>query len=1032
VSFLARQDLFLTRAERRRRLRNRASDRLANKAHEADFQPSGKARNLSQLLMATALGAAPGLGAAQDVSLDGRSNSTIRINGVVTDVRTSTIRNGSGVNSFNKLNVSQGRTVNLHVPAGADRTINLVRDRRSDIAGTLNSMQGGQIGGGIIIANPNGLIVTSSGRVNAGSFSVSTPTTDFIDTFFDSAGRPRDAAMQALIDGTAPQQSGAGIVINGQVRAGSHVRLRAGGDIDVGGREAFVSQFANTGSVRLQAGGNVTVSGTIRAQRAGSRDGGSIDVRGAGDAVISGTLDASGVGDGHGGRVVVLVDRDAVLEQSGTMLAEAPGAGDGGFIELSGKKTVTMIGDISARSVSGQKGSVLIDPETFEIVSENMFTDGQDFTVIATQRIFVGDGVIISTKDPDPLGNAFFAGGPAGDLTLRAPEIEIGAGAQLLAPGGANRIPGGSFWKGGVITLEAIADDTLTSAGIAASEARIIIGNEAVIQGRDVNIRAQATSTLDVASITDAPSFTSGGVPGSLSEAVNRAAAIAVDELADAFDVTLVPARLTARANITSEAQRITASGGDVNIEAVAETRVNMAPEADAFALLGVSTATEANVVLKAPTRESFGTQFGLSQQFQASAAFEEVDGVGVSTGGTVNITARTVEDHAIKADAREGGALAGVALGVLHRTQRATVGLDRGNVNNQTQPPVTFNGRTNIRALSEQSIDIEADATTQAGIGIAAIADIARGQTVVAGGADYLAGDSQIDVEARTTVSKYRTIATASNGERAGLSDADVRSNLDSAAGNFSDEVAPGSTAASGGVANLTSPTEGAPRLAAALVFSNVDLDTRATTGSVADVGTAVAGGNGEIRLTNGFEGDPDGRFDIRATTDVQHLDIGAHAVNDTAGVVVAGSYADWDIGTQADLADIQVSSEDANAVAFSMALIRGLVRGLIRGLIRGRIRRAGSTHSAGLIRSAASTRCMDPGPTRSAGLTQWAGPIRPMRRGRACMRRPATIRAARPISQQAFWTSRHKRLAGSRLKPMIPPSPRKRAKAA
>ena len=85
---------------------------------------------------------------------DGRTATSVVQNGAVTDIRTETIRNGNGFNSFSQFNVGSGETANLYVPDSANALINIVRDQRSEINGILNGYKNGQIGGDIYFANP--------------------------------------------------------------------------------------------------------------------------------------------------------------------------------------------------------------------------------------------------------------------------------------------------------------------------------------------------------------------------------------------------------------------------------------------------------------------------------------------------------------------------------------------------------------------------------------------------------------------------------------------------------------------------------------------------------------------------------------------------------------------------------------------------------------------------------------------------------------------------------------------------------------
>src|SRR5690606_17182625 len=171
---------------------------------------------------------------AQQIVPDGRTATRLDINGNVTDVSTATLSGGNAFNSFSRFNVDAGNVVNLHVPASAAHLINIVRDRRTDIHGILNSIQDGRIGGSVYFANPHGLLVGPQGVINVGSLTVSTPTQNFVDGFFLAPGSPNEQAVQQLLAGTAPRSGTGLITIEGEINAIDDIRLRAG-TIDVGG-----------------------------------------------------------------------------------------------------------------------------------------------------------------------------------------------------------------------------------------------------------------------------------------------------------------------------------------------------------------------------------------------------------------------------------------------------------------------------------------------------------------------------------------------------------------------------------------------------------------------------------------------------------------------------------------------------------------------------------------------------------------------------------------------------------------------------
>lgn len=142
------------------------------------FRPSPIAAALLLAIGGVPAWAAEQSPGANNITLGGVFNTgtTMTANGAVTDIRTTTVSGNTGFNSFGHFNVNEGNTVNLHVPAGKANLVNLVRDSKAVINGTLNGFKDGSIGGNIIFADPHGLVVGASGVVNVGSLTITTPS----------------------------------------------------------------------------------------------------------------------------------------------------------------------------------------------------------------------------------------------------------------------------------------------------------------------------------------------------------------------------------------------------------------------------------------------------------------------------------------------------------------------------------------------------------------------------------------------------------------------------------------------------------------------------------------------------------------------------------------------------------------------------------------------------------------------------------------------------------------------------------------
>ncbi|MEH6446128.1 MAG: leukotoxin LktA family filamentous adhesin, partial [Oceanospirillaceae bacterium] len=437
---------------------------------------------------------------SQQIVTDGRTQTHLSINGNVTDITTSTIRGVNAYNSFSKFDVYSGNVANLHVPGGATNLLNVVHGQVSNIDGVLNAYKNGKIGGNVFFANPHGFVVGAGGVVNVGSLTVSTPTSGFMEGFFDEAGNPTDAATNHILNGTAPISSSGLISIQGRVNALDKLSLQGAdisnsGVITAGVSAAQAIGFADlvnaenlqsasaivekNGEIFIMAENNFTNTGDISVDGASNVDAGNIIVKAKTDIVLSADSSISAKGRGensNGGNVVVFADNKAVIKDSARLdVSGGDISGDGGFAEFSAKDTVELGGgSLQAGAVNGKQGTILIDPLnvniTEDLLRDNTATGGVavgskgstwnagNLILEADEKITISAGKVVSTrqvagntvtahKDDDSTGNS-------GNLILNAKEIELQTGSMLLA-----HVQGLGNYTAGDVTLNAITTD---------------------------------------------------------------------------------------------------------------------------------------------------------------------------------------------------------------------------------------------------------------------------------------------------------------------------------------------------------------------------------------------------------------------------------------------------------------------------------------------------------------------------------------------------------------------------------------------
>ena len=867
-----------------------------------------------------------GQAAAQDVIPDGRTNTTVTVSGLVSDVRTGTVSGGVGVNTLRQLNASAGRTVNIHVPEGADTTLNLVSDRASRIDGTLNSVMNGTIGGTMIVANPNGVIVGAGGQINAGGLSVSTPTRDFVENFVRPDGSIDTGARDALIEGTAGLAPG-DIVVDGAVTA-RDVALRAGGNIlvggtiDVGARAALVGAFANTGSGGLvaEAAGDIVVGGTVTA-RDGSA-GASVALTAGRDVTVSGRIDADGLDGANAGRIDILAARHATVGQGASVTATSIGGGDGGDVHFSGLKTVTVIGELSAAAQgTGALGHLYIDPETLTI-SEDQLYAGQDTVLEASEAIYVLGGVTISTQNLyDPAAIDSYSPtllGASGDLTLRAPVIDIGEGSRIIAKGGRG-FGFATFYDGGSVLIEAVADQTLDTAGIARASTSITLGNGVEVIGADVTIRARATAGFAITEVAEVDAFAADPLNSSVTDLINDAAAYLTGELVS-IGATVLPARAEARATIQSNAARIESDLGDVTIEALATTDVAITPEGNMLSVIGVSTDTQATVTFGASVVNNYdyGVSFGNRQDLRSNN----------------NLTIRAIAQETQSLSARAEGAAATAAI-VSQRDSAARVTTESAYsaFSGQIEPWVELSGGGSIVAETRHDLDFDAVAANggTSGLALAGVVSLGSSEAITAGAfrttaAMELRGETvwtRYDVDARGTSGTADDLTGATQARDATADEqADIAEGA-AAVETLGDQDGDGGGSV-GGAANLTG----------GFVLTLHDDISAAGLGGIELTGPdfrtfGTEGGSYSSLYDFGIDGTD---VTITARTRMEDVDVSAISESDGAtGIALAGTIADWGVDTLAQIQDTDLETSGAVTLLAETVLSGGAESGTL-----------------------------------------------------------------------------------------------------
>ncbi|MDF3983616.1 leukotoxin LktA family filamentous adhesin [Luteibacter sp. PPL554] len=494
------------------------SRRHAKPGHHA-HTPSPAAHPLHKLSVALAsalsLGAPGAAWATSTVTSSNRLPGTTVISANGTTIDVNTVRqNGSttAFNSFHDFQVGQGDTVNLHLPTGAANLVNLV-DNQAIVNGTVNGMIGTTSGvGRVFFADPNGMVVGSTGTINVGALAIATPSQASMDTLTGEAATGGAAMTAQLLNGSIDHDA-ASVSIAGRINATSGVRIQAHA-IDASGT-IFVSGGATgTGlDTAVNTGGDGTV--TVVHDDQGIRLVGQTLSLAQGSQVKA--VDASG----HPAADVTLIADAADSETSGQSTAQTAITLGGAIVgaNVTVGATSQAVTDVASLDAAVQTLTGVAPPGLAKIGLSQLpigvvaASSTAAVTLAATGSIVAGGDVVLQAATRSASSTS--AVNDAGDKTL----LVSGIYGETQGTTSATVAAGASIQAGGNVTVKALhsadLDISAKVSGTATVNASAAIGNViadtrasvaqgATITGKDVSIIAHNTGSYEVASTVEA------------------------------------------------------------------------------------------------------------------------------------------------------------------------------------------------------------------------------------------------------------------------------------------------------------------------------------------------------------------------------------------------------------------------------------------------------------------------------------------------------------------------------------------------
>ena len=331
----------------------------------------------------------------------------VEIKGLESDrVEGGAVRGNNLFHSFQEFNIKAGRGAYFTNPATIKNIFSRVTGvNPSEIFGTLGVLGNANL----FFINPNGIIFGENASLDLRG--------SFVGTTADSIVFPDGKEFSATNPGLPPL-----LTVNVQQPIGLKFEGESGiitnaADLAVAARKNLSlsgSEVSTTGNLTAP-GGRVEVLGT---ETVALLDNGSIDVSsatGGGTVLIGGdfqgkgivpnaqrtylddnfTIKADALANGNGGRVIVWADE--VTGFYGNISARGGlESGDGGLVEVSGKKHLIFRGNVDTSAVNGLPGSLLLDPTNI-IITDGSGDEAGDGTDSFTGNNSGLEGSILSS-----------------------------------------------------------------------------------------------------------------------------------------------------------------------------------------------------------------------------------------------------------------------------------------------------------------------------------------------------------------------------------------------------------------------------------------------------------------------------------------------------------------------------------------------------------------------------------------------------------------------------------------------------------
>ena len=352
---------------------------------------------------------------------------------------------GTAVNVFNDFVVGTSHTVNLMVPTGADKLLNVVRSSQPAVHGILNSYQDGSLGGDVVFASSQGFLIGASGVVNVGGLSIKTPDASELNGWIDDgAALISNDGLDALDADTYAVSTTGVVTINGKVTASTGINIVADQLVVGSDGKVMVGNSAAATSYVIESAVNVN---DLSFPTALISDNGSFEI------IASNQTDSVDIAGGIFADGGIIISADEVTIQDGAILDARDKDGNlSGSINIANTDNINLGGELYANAVILSASNAVNLSANVITESLNIVTDGNDNIISSTPEAGTieisaaqltitnsGNAVILADTEDDALVVAATGDDQVivGNLTLKgdaditADTISISAGNKV-------------------------------------------------------------------------------------------------------------------------------------------------------------------------------------------------------------------------------------------------------------------------------------------------------------------------------------------------------------------------------------------------------------------------------------------------------------------------------------------------------------------------------------------------------------------------------------------------------------------------